>query len=107
MSLLDFRAICLPYCLKQLEDGSYIALNRDYKPLGFNTMTHIKYEEYPIATKYTGLTAKKISELHEGEREDPAYIFLYNDATNPVNNKTNMGKYLKKLEVLATLEVKK
>lgn len=30
-----FRQLFLIYCLDRLEDGSYVALNRRYKPVGF------------------------------------------------------------------------
>lgn len=44
----DFSAVFLPYCLQKQSDGQYVVLNRQYKKLGFKTLEHIDYEEYPI-----------------------------------------------------------
>jgi len=40
------RAIFLPYCIQRLEDGRYVVLNRNYKPLGFRTTEFLRYEDY-------------------------------------------------------------
>lgn len=53
MPLGDFRSVYLPYCLKRQEDGSDVVLNREYKPVGFNTREHIPYEEHPVSSKLT------------------------------------------------------
>ena len=107
MALNEFRSICLPYCLKKQKDGGYLVLNREYKPLGFNTLDEIKYEDYPISTKYAGITSKKASMLSWNSSTDTENIFLYNDGTVPTSNKKNMGLYLAKLEILAKLQVKR
>jgi hypothetical protein len=41
MPLGDFRSIYLPYCLDKQADGSWLVLNREYKPVGFNTKSHV------------------------------------------------------------------
>ena len=48
----DLRATLLPYCLQRLPDGSYIALNRDYKPLGFIGCGWVRYEDYPARFRF-------------------------------------------------------
>ena len=57
MPLGDFRSVYFPYCIKKQDDGSYIVLNREYKPLGFNSREHFNYEDYPISSKIKGLTS--------------------------------------------------
>lgn len=106
MSLSDFRSIYLPYCLKKQTDGSFIVLNREYKPLGFNTLTHVKYEDYPISTKFKGLTEKQITKVAYNGKMDHDCIFLYNDASIPTSSKENMKNYLDRLQILANLKVK-
>lgn len=106
MSLDDFRSIYMPYCLKKQEDGSYAVLNREYKPVGFNTNDFTNYSDYPVTTKLKGISkaiAKKLS--HEGS-ENTDVIYLYNDGCVPVHSKANMDSYLKKLAILAKLKVK-
>ena len=104
MALYDFRSIYLPYCLKRLKDGKYIVLNREYKPLGFNTLTHVEYEDYPISAKIKGITKKMTAEISIDKSSNLDQIYLYNDATNPSSNSKNMKEYLKKLEKLAKLK---
>lgn len=102
----DFRSIYMPYCLKKQEDGSYAVLNREYKPVGFNTSDYIKYEEFPVTTKFNGIgpgVAKKLS--YKGS-EDTDTIYLYDDGCVPVRSTAHMDAYLKKLAILAKLSVK-
>ncbi len=104
MALNDFRAIYLPYCLKKQENGKYIVLNREYKPLGFNSYEQFNYSNYPISANLKGLTEKKVLELSWNNSPDKEHIFLYNDALNPIKSKDNMAKYLQKLDLLAKLK---
>lgn len=99
----DFRAVYFPYCIEKQTDGSWVVLNRQYKPVGFNTSDHVKYEEYPVSAKLQGIgpaVAKKLSYsgVVEGDR-----IYLYNDGCVPTHDKASMDVYLKKLEILAKL----
>lgn len=102
----DFRAIYFPYCLQKQKDGSWVILNREYKPVGFNTSEFITYEEFPVAVKLEGLTPKKANKLaYSGEMEGDR-IYLYNDGCVPTRSKKNMDAYLEKLAILAKLRLK-
>ena len=46
----------MPYCVQKEAEGKYVVLNRNYKPLGFNTEKGVSYEKYPIIHKLKGLT---------------------------------------------------
>jgi len=108
MPLGDFRSVFLPYCIKKMEDGHYIVLNREYKPIGFNSSKRVKYEDYPISSKIKGLNTKTIEKLAwNGIMTDEGFIFLYNDETIPTTSKANMKKYLDRLEILASYKVSK
>ena len=63
MPLHDFRSVNLPYCLKKQPDGKYVVLNREYKPIGFKTKDWVGYEQYPVAVKIKGLTAKVAAKI--------------------------------------------
>ena len=104
MALKEFRSICLPYCLQKQDDGSYITLNREYKPLGFNSEDWVDYSKYPIATKYKGLTKQKISKISFNGNKDEKIIFLYNDACIPTKKTKAMKSYLERLAILAKLK---
>ncbi|MGA7124400.1 MAG: hypothetical protein WBY94_30135 [Polyangiaceae bacterium] len=101
----EFRAVHLPYCLQRLDDGRYVVLNRDYKPLGFRTREHITYENYPIAVKLAGLTKKLAAKLSCEGSDELAKIFLYNDSTVPTKDAKSMTAYLGRLAVLAKLKI--
>lgn len=103
MPLYDFRSVHLPYCLHRLENGSYVVLNREYKPLGFRTYEHIDYESYPIAVKFKRLTASTIVKLSWKADPDPRCIFLYYDGNIPTDNAKDMQAYLQRLAILAKL----
>jgi hypothetical protein len=103
---IQFRKTSLPYCLQKQKDGSYLVLNRNYKPIGFpDPMTHIDYEAYPIKHHFLKLGEKTIQKLHHGEPREDGAIYLYNDGTVPTSSDENMEAYLKKLAILMRLEV--
>lgn len=104
MPLHDFRSRHLPYVLKKVDNG-YIVLNRDYKPLGFGPGGY-KYEDYPIAVRFKGLTKKIVQQLSSKGSDAMDSIYLYDDKTIPTKAKANMDAYLKRLAILAKLKFK-
>jgi hypothetical protein len=101
---VDFRATSLPYGLQRQEDGSYLVLNRMYKPIGFLTDERVKYEEYPIAHHFVRLDEQTIEKLSiPGSRDGD--IYLYNDGSTPTIGRRNMKAYLEKLAILMKLDV--
>jgi hypothetical protein len=105
MALNDFRAIYLPYCIEKLKDGSWVVLNREYKPVGFRTENYIKYEDFPVAAKFKGLTPAKLRKLSYTGSVTGDRVYLYQDSTNPLLSQKNMEEYQKRLEILAKLKV--
>ena len=102
--VMNVRAVYFPYCIEKQKDGSWVILNRNYKPVGFNTSDFVKYEEHPVSMKINGLgpaTLKKLS-CKEGEPGDRVY--LYNDSCVPTYDAKSMSDYLKKLEILLGLK---
>ncbi|KDN94605.1 hypothetical protein [Hydrogenovibrio marinus] len=94
-----------PYCIKQQEDGSYVVLNRDYKPIGFNTRQQVNYEDYPVSFKIPGLSKVVARKLSWEGKDDKTIIYLYNDGTNPKISPENMEAYLERLERLSRLKL--
>lgn len=105
MSLGDVRAVYMPYCLKKQDDGAYAILNREYKPVGFNTRDFVKYEDYPVTAKLKGIGPATARRLSCHDKADTDVIYLYDDATAPVNSSANMDAYLEKLRILAKFKV--
>lgn len=101
----DFRAVYFPYCIEKQADNTWVILNREYKPVGFNTSDFIRYEDYPVSARLKGIgpgVCKKLS--HTGEVEGDR-IYLYNDGSAPTHTRGNMDAYLKKLDILAKLRL--
>lgn len=119
--LSNFFRINLPYGIAVNDKGEWMAFNREYMPLGYNSTTYKKnpgksYLEMPIYTKYKGLTEKfiigLIDEPEQASRDENGeirYVFLYNDGSNPTNgssrSKDLWERYFQKLEKLAKLSV--
>lgn len=121
MALSDFFRINLPYGIKRNSSDEWFAFNREYMPLGWNTTRESQsifidsvYKEFPIYTKYKGLTEKLLLKI----AHDPAKgigrdsegridtIFFYSDATNPQSNANCWGSYFDKIKLLSKLEKK-
>lgn len=104
MPLDDFRSVFMPYCLDQQEDGRYAILNREYKPVGFFTRDHVRYEDHPVLVTLKDLGPKKIEKLSCHADPNPKRIYLYNDGCVPTHDKKHMKSYMEKLAILASLK---
>ena len=82
----------MPYCLDRQEDGTWVFLNRDYKPLA-----------HPKGIKIPGLGIKNARKklAWNPEEEGGDRIYLYNDGCIPTRSKEFMDTYLEKLGWLA------
>lgn len=103
--LTDFRAIYLPYCIQKQKDGSWVILNRRYKPVGFNTSDYIEYEKYPVSANIENISQAILRKLSYTGEISGDTVYLYNDGCVPTDNKKDMVSYLKKLEILAKLTI--
>ena len=106
MSLERFVTVCLPYCLDRQPDGTYVALNREYKPIGFCTREVIKYEDYPVCLRLMGIGPVKAAELSYKGKPDTERIYLYNDGCDPRKGPEYWKKYADRLKKIAKLRVR-
>ena len=94
-----------------------MAFNREYMPLGWNTVDNKlnienenDFSKFPTFTKYKSLTDKKLLEI-TGNVKDVQYgsdkkinkIFLYSDGTNPSSKPEHWDLYFNKLKKLSVL----
>lgn len=100
--ITGYRATHLIYCLELLECGRYVALNRNYKPIGFLTDDHVNFAEYPVLldVRITAGMAARIS--YKGD-DSTARIYLYNDGCVPMPGEKSWSTYCERLGVLARL----
>lgn len=105
MALNDYRAVFMPYCFRQQEDGRYAVLNREYRPVGFKTSDWINYGDSPVCVNIKGITPATARKLSCDGSPDTEEIYLYNDGCNPIKGKRHMAVYLNKLELLAKMQI--
>jgi len=119
--LSDFFRINLPYGLSKNSEGEWFAFNREYLPLGWNSVRHQQsmatkknaYSELPVYTSYKGLTEKAILtiitnpiSIHRDDTGAIMKVFFYNDATNPQSNPTYWNDYFKIIRAFSKFEVR-
>lgn len=102
----EFRLVYLPYCLQLLPDGSYVVLNRRYKPVGITRTDWVEYEDYPTRMRFKkALTAAQRERLDAKGRSDSDCIYLYNDACVPTDSAAHWAAYSERLRQLASLTI--
>ena len=91
----------LPYCLQRLDDGRYILLNRDYKPIGIETKEWVRYEDYPSAHYFGNIVEDLAIALSSDPKSPNIYlIHLYGVKTNPARSVKNLEDYIRRLKLL-------
>ncbi|MDD4756934.1 MAG: hypothetical protein PHG29_12705 [Prolixibacteraceae bacterium] len=120
--LSDFFRINLSYGLARNKIGEWMAFNREYLQLGFSNkdfridfFPDQEFSDLPVYTKYVGLTEQILFNIAASDGESVRrdsngkiyQIWLYNDETNPSNQKNKKNnywdKYWGKLEILSKL----
>ena len=96
----SFEKLVFPYCLQQLGDGSYVALNRAYKPVGFNLGAGdwVKYEEFPVSFRFKSFTKAMAARLSASGDDNVQCVYLYADGH--LDDAAKRAKYFSKLERL-------
>lgn len=94
------------YCLQRLKDGSYIALNRRYKPIGHMGLEWVKYETRAERFQFkTPLTERDILAISCNRDANPECIYLYREGCFPTDGASNWGAYMQRINQLARLAV--
>lgn len=94
------RHVWLPYALMRLADGTYLPVNRQYKPLGTTGSGWVDYEQISEGRiRITPALARKLCVRGVGDM-DADRIYLYADASAP-RDAANWAAYASRLEALA------
>lgn len=104
MAIKNVRAVYFPYCIQKEDDDTWVLLNRNYKPVGFNTDEFIDYGDYPVSMKLKGIGSATLKKLSYKNEEPTDRVYLYNDGCVPTSSTQAMASYLKKLEILLKLK---
>ena len=105
----DFREVFLVYCLQRQQDGSYLALNRRYVPVGSVSVEWVDYEGVTDRFKFKrGLTARQIAALSHNANTAPEAMYLYDDGCVPTSSAAawekyaeRLGRYIERAEMVA------
>lgn len=97
-------SVCFPYCLIRREDGRYVATNRRYKPIGYNTDQWVDYDTLPICHS-VAISPATASRLDHRGRSDLDRIYLYGGESVPETNPAEMQAYLERLAILGRLKI--
>ena len=88
-----------------MDDGHWILLSRDYKPLGGDPMEFYDYDEMPEILRIKSVPPTKAKKLsHDGSGVKDGMIYLYSDGCIPTSNAKNMAAYLEKIAVLMKMK---
>ena len=97
MEIVYFDQIYLPYCLRRLDDGSWVALNRKYKPVGFNTRDWTDYDDYPVSFNFGPRDEKVLRTLSVDDDQIEGIVYLYSDSCAPDRSPRDASNYFNKL----------
>jgi hypothetical protein len=95
----------LPYIIRQTSDGSYVFLNREYKPIGW--VPHwgdwADYDRTGPRFKIRGLTPEIAAKISVRGSPRTEWITLYLDDCRPQDGAKELRDYLKRLKLLYDL----
>lgn len=102
----EFRMVYLPYCLQRQKDGTWLALNRRYKPVGITRTDFVDYEAYPVRFTFKrALSEAQIAALDCKGRIDADCIYLYSDGSVPTDSPAKWAAYAERLARLAGYKI--
>lgn len=98
----NVRRCFFPYCIRKMNNGNWIMLNRNYKPVGQADNFHADYDEPSIQFKISGQKERAMRKKFDFDGDD---FYLYNDGSVPTFNKRYMNIYLEKLVYLMDIRI--
>jgi hypothetical protein len=105
----EFRRAGLPYCLQRCDDGRWLVLNRNYKPIGVTSDEFVDYETCPgIRLRLTKAQLKKVSWKPEADLSSTVNkVWLYSDGCIPRHDARHQAAYAGRLMVLINAEARR
>lgn len=100
----------LPYCMQRTTDGSWLILNRNYKPLGVTSKEWVDYNAHPdrlvLHSRTVAAIAKAAVHVIADRPSDPGIVYLYDDATIPTESAANWTAYARRLALVMHAKTK-
>ena len=101
--VLRYRRINLPYLLQRLKDGSWVELNREYKPLTVQEGVWIDYELFPFKRKIAEIPPKAREALAVDGDGSGDKLYLYHDGCIPTDSRKHLSAYRRRLNIIDAL----
>ncbi len=98
-----YRRTNLPYLLQSLNDGNWVELNREYKPLMVQRGVWIDYELFPFKRKIAEIPPKARKALDVGGDGSGDKLYLYHDGCIPTDSPKHMAAYKRRLDIIDAL----
>lgn len=100
----DFGQVFLVYCIDRLsEDGTYVALNRRYLPVGVCGGTLLEAQKLPVRLKFkVALSKTEIAALSCYGDAKAERIYLYADDSVPTASAEAWAAYAERLSWLSS-----
>jgi hypothetical protein len=86
----------IPYCLHQLQNGDWLVLNRNYKPIGQTTSDRVDYEQF----EGVSIPDDVIRELGADTQVAEGKVWIYTGVHNPHYRQNWRPKYIDKLTLI-------
>jgi hypothetical protein len=113
--MITFFRINLPFGIRRIQNGEWMAFNREYLPIGFNSsktaITEDDMSRLTVSSRYAGLTDEFLMQIATPDRilrDETGHIksiYLYNETNYPLNNDECWKEYCDKLFKLAALKL--
>ena len=101
--VLLYRRTNLPYLLQRLNDGNWVELNREYKPLMVQRGVWIDYELFPFKRKIAEIPPKARKALDVIGDGSEYKLYLYHDGCIPTDSRKYMAAYKRRLDIIDAL----
>jgi len=109
--MIKLWRIDLPYCLKKLNNGYWIFLNREYKPIGYASYDWIDYLKHPSAFKFRRDPTEKLKKIcktiNEDKKNEEISFYFYDDSCKPYSSTKATQSYFERLKKIYNLSREK
>lgn len=105
MNQHQLRISHLPYCIREVEPGWHVVLNREYKPLGMIPFQGECVDYHDHMVKFRGLGPAKAKRLSYKSSDNTKDIHLYNDGCIPTRDPIYEAAYFKRVAILYRLQI--
>ena len=99
-----FWRLLSPYCIERTNTG-WVALNREYKPVGITLHLWCDYNDPGVTIRTKGLQPATLKKLDVHGKGEGDVIYLYDDGCPPWADRASRDRYLERFAILMETKV--